>query len=420
MTSNLQRDALAISESWMEELHLGDLVQRRLDEAGLLDVDVDVVAIGKASGEMAGAVRAVLGPRVQRQLIVTEARSGPSTAGSADEQVGEHPVPGPGSVAAGHRLVEFLQGPTLATCTLFLISGGASSLCALPEPPMTLGDLHEIWRAALAAGLDITSLNQLRAATSSIAGGAILRHVRTPRSRSLIMVDNVVSGPRWVASGLTYDYAPPRSEVEALVARLEGTSAPLAATMLQAFEHRAEEMAVAIPVEHDNLVVAEPLMLLDLASAEASRRGYRVVNLGGDVQGDVAAVATRWSRVIEREAASGDRFCVLGVGEVTVKVRGSGVGGRCQEFAWRMAGALAESSRPSVFVARASDGRDFVAGVAGAWVDETTLIAAASSGLDWFTVLGTNDSHRGLEALDQLIDGQSTGWNLCDIYLAVG
>ena len=258
MTSNLQRDALAISESWMEELHLGDLVQRRLDEAGLLDVDVDVVAIGKASGEMAGAVRAVLGPRVRRQLIVTEARSGPSTAGSADEQVGEHPVPGPGSVAAGHRLVEFLQGPTLATCTLFLISGGASSLCALPEPPMTLGDLHEIWRAALAAGLDITSLNQLRAATSSIAGGAILRHVRTPRSRSLIMVDNVVSGPRWVASGLTYDYAPPRSEVEALVARLEGTSAPLAATMLQAFEHRAEEMAVAIPVEHDNRRSVEP------------------------------------------------------------------------------------------------------------------------------------------------------------------
>ncbi len=420
MTSNLQRDALAISSTWLGELDLGQLVQRQLDEAGLIDVDVDVVAVGKASGEMAAAVRTVLGPHVRRQLIVTEARSGPSTSSDVDEVVGEHPVPGPGSLAAGRRLVEFLRGPTGATCTLFLISGGASSLCALPESPMTLGDLHQLWMAALAAGLDITALNQLRAATSSIAGGAILRQVRTPRSRSLIMVDNVVSGPRWVASGLTYDYEPARGEVEELVGRLDQRGAPLEATMLEAFEHRAQAMAGAISVEHRNLVVAEPSMLLDLASAEASRRGYRVVSLGSEVHGDVADVAMRFSEKFERESALRDRFCLVGVGEVTVQVRGPGVGGRCQDFAWRMAGALAESRREGVFVARASDGRDFVAGVGGAWVDGTTFSAAASMGLDWSAVLAGSDSHHGLEALNQLIDGGRTGWNLCDLYLAVG
>jgi len=41
----------------------------------------------------------------------------------------------------------------------------------LPAPPLTLDDLNRIWLAALRAGVDITTLNQIRATTSLIAGG---------------------------------------------------------------------------------------------------------------------------------------------------------------------------------------------------------------------------------------------------------
>ena len=150
-------------------------------------------------------------------MIVEE---GPAFSLDADVEfvIGEHPLPGLGSLMAGERLVEFLESSTDAECTIFLISGGASSLCALPQSPMELDDLHELFAAVLEAGADITTLNQLRAASSRIAGGAILRSVRTPRSLALIMVDNVVSGERWVASGLTFDYEPNRYDVEALLA----------------------------------------------------------------------------------------------------------------------------------------------------------------------------------------------------------
>ena len=63
------------------------------------------------------------------------------------------------------------------------------------------------------------------------------------------------------------------------------------------------------------------------------------------------------------------------------------------------------------------DGRDFVKGVAGAWVDETHVArAAATRGIDWSRIAEQNDTFIGLRTLDQLIDGSSTGWNLCDIY----
>ena len=83
-------------------------------------------------------------------------------------------------------------------------------------------------------------------------------------------------------------------------------------------------------------------------------------------------------------------------------------------------GRGARRVRPtSVFVARASDGRDFVRGVAGAWVDETTRREAQRRGIDWSSIAEQNDTFVGLRTLDQLIDGSSTGWNLCDIYVVV-
>jgi hydroxypyruvate reductase len=110
---------------------------------------------------------------------------------------------------------------------------------------------------------------------------------------------------------------------------------------------------------------------------------------------------------------------VLGVGEVTVRVRGAGTGGRCQEFAWYMAKVLAELDRDATFVARASDGRDFVEGVGGAWVERSTMERALSSGVKLLAVAQANDSHSALHALGQLLEGGHTGWNLCDLYVAL-
>jgi len=86
-----------------------------------------------------------------------------------------------------------------------LISGGASSLCALPQSPVDLDDLGELFAAVLESGADIHDTQPTACGEFADRRGAILRRVRTSRSIALIMVDNVVSGERWVASGLTFD-----------------------------------------------------------------------------------------------------------------------------------------------------------------------------------------------------------------------
>jgi glycerate-2-kinase len=412
-------DARAISERWLAELSLERLTRARLDELALGHGDVDVVAIGKASREMSDAVDAMLGARAQRHLIVCDESSASLFAVSRDVFVGEHPIPGEGSWRAGEALISFLEESSTATSTLFLLSGGASSLCVAPVPPLTLDDLRGVWDAAMAAGIDITTLNKLRASTSAIAGGGVLRHVGTASSYSLILVDNVISGAEWVASGLTFDYEPTTVEVAALLEQTALLGTELGDRLLKAHERRERLMTAPPTSRHENAVLAEPSMMLDHALDEARQRGYRVVNMGSRVHGDVERVVALWRNVMRRALDDDAPTAFVGVGEVTVKVEGNGTGGRCQEFAWLMANVLADFERDGVFVARASDGRDFVEGVGGAWVERSTKERLVTAGIDWSDVAQRHDTYPALQTLGHLIEGGHSGWNLCDVYVAL-
>ncbi len=410
-------DARAIATRWREEMDLGELTSALLAESGLRGTSVDLVAIGKASREMSAAVVDVLGTKVQRRITVCDESSAHRGATTSDVVVGDHPVPGQRSLRAGQAVLTFLDEPSDADATLFLVSGGASSLCVVPASPLSLGDLHAVWDAVLQSGADITTLNMIRAATSEIAGGAVLRHVGTGRSASFILVDNVVSGAQWVASALTYDFQPSDDEMIDLWDAIGLADVALRSRLLEALRTRDALMSAPTRAGHENVVLGEPAMMLGFAVLDAHHLGYQVIDMGASITGDVKKVAAEWATTID--AAPEGPVALIGVGEVTVKVSGEGVGGRGQEFAWLMADVLARSGRKGTFVAQASDGRDYVAGVAGAWVDDATLARAIALGIDWADVARSHDTYPALRALGQLIDGEHTGWNLCDIYVAV-
>jgi hydroxypyruvate reductase len=395
-------------------MNLESLIEQRLADVLSDDGPIDVVAIGKASREMAAATQDLLGPRVQRQIVVSDL--GEEVVAANDTViVGEHPVPGANSLRAGVAVLSFLESPDHAESAIFLLSGGASSLCVVPAAPLTADDLSEVWREALRAGVDITSLNQIRASTSLIGGGALLRRVRAKESVSLILVDNVVSGAQWVASAMTYDYEPTPREVEDLWSTI-AVDETLRSKMRVAFAQRRQLMEQELVTEHRNVVLAEPSAMLEWALAEAARRGYQCVDMGARVVGDVDAVASEWGHALR---TAGPRSVVLGVGEVTVRVDGPGEGGRCQEFAWRIAKELANEARDAVFLGRSSDGRDNVLGVAGAWVSSATWKRIGERGFNWDDVARNHDTYPALAALGQLVEGAHTGWNLCDIYVAL-
>ncbi len=112
------------------------------------------------------------------------------------------------------------------------------------------------------------------------------------------------------------------------------------------------------------------------------------------------------------------RTCVLAGGETTVQVRGTGKGGRNQEFALTVAQELAGEAGWSLLSA-GTDGIDGPTDAACAFVDGTTLARAREKNLNARRALDNNDSYAFFSALGDVFRPGLTGTNVMDLKIAL-
>jgi hydroxypyruvate reductase len=108
---------------------------------------------------------------------------------------------------------------------------------------------------------------------------------------------------------------------------------------------------------------------------------------------------------------------VICSGETTVRVTGSGKGGRNQEFALALAERVAGEPRDVAVTSIGTDGIDGPTNAAGAIVDRTTLQRARERGLSPSTYLDNNNAYAFFDALDDLIVTGRTGTNVGDLQI---
>ena len=106
--------------------------------------------------------------------------------------------------------------------------------------------------------------------------------------------------------------------------------------------------------------------------------------------------------------------CILSGGETTVTVRGTGLGGRNQEFVLAAAISL-QNSGPATIFSAGTDGIDGPTSAAGAIADEHTLARARGLGLDPRRFLDRHDSYHFFKPLGALITTGPTGTNVMDV-----
>src|SRR5262249_59299710 len=129
----------------------------------------------------------------------------------------------------------------------------------------------------------------------------------------------------------------------------------------------------------------------------------------GEVAGDLVARARGLS----------PPACLIAGGETTVTVRGSGKGGRCQEFALAAALELAPSDHITILAA-GTDGTDGPTDAAGAIVDDTSVARGAAAGADARRALDDNDAYALLRARGDLVMSGPPRANLLDLYFGGG
>jgi len=148
----------------------------------------------------------------------------------------------------------------------------------------------------------------------------------------------------------------------------------------------------------------------------AARRGYHPIVLPEPVTGEAREAALSWFQRVKALVAAAQRpACVVSSGETTVRVTGSGTGGRNLEFALALAEGIAHM--PSCAVTSiGTDGIDGSSGVAGGLVDSTTMSRAGAAGLhspEHF--LAANDSFAFFAPLGDVVRLGRTDTNVGDL-----
>jgi glycerate 2-kinase len=384
-----------------------------------------VVAAGKASGRMLAAFLSARPRHLESACVVGTERGGAWPSG-VESHVGGHPVPTQSSIAAGTSALETASAVARDGTLVVLLSGGASSLMSVPASGLTLTDKQETTRRLLREGADIYALNAVRKHLSRIKGGRLA--AATPGSVVALVVSDVVGDDLSViGSGPTVGDPSTYQDALEVLDRFGGRSSypPSAVSVLQQGADGGRDETPK-PGERSlqravTRLIGGARHAMEGARLEAIRRGYEVHVCATPVVGEARNAAKVHAELLRSVSESSSRpRCVISSGETTVRVTGSGVGGRNQEFALALAEALHELGVRSAAISIGTDGIDGPTDAAGALVDSSTLDRSRALGMgDPMEYLKNNDAYRYFQALCDLVVTGPTGTNVGDVQVAI-
>ncbi len=387
-----------------------------------------VIGAGKAAAPMARALEKVLGPYISGGMLVTKyGHSLPLKRLNLMEA--GHPLPDARSLLAGDRIISFARhrvGPRdLVFC---LLSGGGSALLVSPAPGISLADKLECTQLLLRSGATIREMNTIRKHLSGIKGGELARFLASTRVVSLILSDVVGDSLDTIASGPLVPDGTTFGDCLEILRKL-GITEQVPPAVRRRLEDGAGGKLPETPKRGDpifrqkeNVIVGSNARACTAAATEARRLGYRTLVLTTRLEGDTGEAAGFHMGIAE-EVASSDRplrrpACILSGGETTVKVTGTGKGGRNQEFVLRCVAALAGIPSPCVVASIGTDGTDGPTDAAGAIADNCSLARSIKFGAEFLAAsLNNNNSYEFFKRLGDLITTGPTCTNVMDLHV---
>jgi len=379
-----------------------------------------VVGAGKAAGAMALAVEDHW-PAASRLegVVITRYGHGLPTRRIRVVEAG-HPVPDEHGEAGARETLELARSLGPDDLLLALVSGGGSSLLALPVPGVPMADLKAVTRALLASGAPIQDMNTVRKHLSAIQGG---RLAAATRARVLALVISDVTGddPTHIASG---PCAPDPSTFGEALEILERFGVKPPDSVAAHLKRGAEGAEPETPKPGDpafarveNRVVATAHGSLEAAAAYVRESGVAALVLGDTVTGESSEVAKVYGALAREVRTHGEPVrppaALISGGETTVTVRGRGRGGRCTEFLLALALDLAGLDSTWA-LACDTDGIDGTEDNAGALLAPDALARAAALGLEAKRLLADNDGYRFFASLGDLVVTGPTRTNVND------
>lgn len=382
---------------------------------------LSVVAIGKAAYPMAAAFDRVAGKHIGAGVVSgVKPGADPCIGPNWREFCGGHPLPNVESLEAARACLDLLERAGAERSPIvFLISGGGSAMMEMPrDPRITLADLRELNRVLITSGAAIAEINSIRRAVSAVKGGGLALRASGSKQISLIVSDTMVGDAASVASGpsiLPGGNVPDPLEVIGKYGLRSSIPLSVERFLEEGYTRPAADLAHS---QHHVLLDNREAVdcTVEVAESIGFLTGRDLAEHDEMIEGGVAGFLDR-ALAFKRSAPAGRPVCFISGGEFGCVVKGPGIGGRNCETALRT-GLLAEKDaelRDFAFLSAGTDGIDGNSPAAGSVIDNITLPAARSRGIDPLQYLENSDSFTFLREAGATIDTGPTGTNVRDL-----
>ncbi len=296
---------------------------------------------------------------------------------------------------------------------------------AVPAGDLTLEDKRTAVNALLKGGADITALNTIRKHLSAVKGGRLA--AAAPAATVCLAISDVVGDDLSViGSGPTVPDPSTYRDAWSYIERF-GVERQLTQPAKDYLRAGLEGKIAETPKAGDRGLTRSLTRVIGgrfdamKGAAEAARQlGYEVVLSEEPIVGDARTMGPIVLDRARSHALAGTRpMAVIASGETTVKVVGTGRGGRNQELALSVVKALAADSSDIALASIGTDGIDGPTDAAGAYVDRTTLHRAGQQSLDAEAYLADNNAYAFFQRLDDLIITGPSTTNVGDLQVVL-
>lgn len=389
---------------------------------------INIVGCGKAAWPMCLAMEKIAGKHISRGLAVTKYNhvSAPYPSTIKIREAG-HPYPDQSGYDATVQTLKILESSGEDDLVIALISGGGSSLWALPVSTVSLEEFRETTRKLVGCGADIKEINCIRKHLSAISGG--LAAIKAYPAKVIVLVISDVIGDHLdtIASGPFYPDETTFEDALKVINKYD-LDHKIPANAKKYLKQGCMGLQPETP-ERDSIyfknilhkIIASNRSALDAARRCAEELGFNTVVIKDPTCGEAKEAARIfYDKVKEiRQRVNSKKQCVIAGGETTVTLGNeSGTGGRNQEFA--LAAALEIDAVDGITILSCgTDGTDGPTDANGAIVDGNTVKSCMKAGLDLPEALKKHDSYTLFSNSGNLIKTGPTYTNVMDLQIAI-
>ena len=314
----------------------------------------------------------------------------------------DHPTPNEKGLKGAQQMIELLKHADAKTMVIALISGGGSSLMAIPADGISIEDYQAISKLLMTVPATIDQINTVRKHIDLLKGGRMRKYAAQAGAFiSLVLSDvpvtrtGIVDDPSVISSGPTVgDNSTFQMAKQVLTEHKIWTEAPKAIRdYIQANVGKKENETLSknSPLSAEDrsqyVIIANNDRAMEAAGQKASELGYtvhfiglRTVTTDGKIKAEVTEEIENIFRVITPHLRDTDRI---------------------------------------TFASFSTDGIDGHSDLAGAMADGNTLKLADSHGLDYKSYLFAYDSATFFKKLGLGIETGPTGTNVADVTIVL-